>query len=62
MAQEWTQSEFLGYLSTWSSVVKYKESVGIDPLENLTTQLDSVWHDGKPLIITWPLTIRVGRF
>ncbi len=62
MTAEWTLADLLGYLSTWSSVQKYRQQQGTDPLLLVETQLAEAWGapDTKRLV-QWPLSGRVGR-
>ncbi|PCI32778.1 MAG: SAM-dependent methyltransferase [Alphaproteobacteria bacterium] len=58
----WTLEELVGYLSTWSSVVRYKAATGRDPLQEITPDLRDAWgpaSDKKP--VRWPITFKVGR-
>ena len=50
-----------GYLSTWSSVQKYRKSTGADPLEALMDELTRHWKDGRPRLAVFPIFGRVGR-
>lgn len=62
MAAHWNLEELLGYLSTWSSVQKYLEKNGTNPLDLVRDDLAAAW--GSPAekrLIEWPLVLRVGR-
>lgn len=60
---EWTLGQFLGYLSTWSSVKIYEQRCGTSPMTALEPLLLAAWGDPKMVrLIRWPLTVRVGRF
>jgi SAM-dependent methyltransferase len=51
-----------GYLDTWSSVRRYREVVGADPVVTVLAQLRSVWGGtDRQRTLRWPLTGRVGK-
>jgi hypothetical protein len=61
MQAEWTLSELLGYIGTWSAVQRFRETTGHDPLPELARELEEHW--GTPArvrTIRWPLSLRVG--
>lgn len=60
--REWNLKEFLGYLSTWSSVRIAKEAGREDVLRNFANDISAAW--GEKSIrrsITWPINMRVGH-
>lgn len=62
MVREWTLSQMLDYLRTWSATQRYMKERGTDPTEPLAERLRPTW--GNPdhaKRITWPLAIRCGR-
>ncbi len=62
MEARWTLGELCGYAGTWSAVQRYRDAKGHDPVAELRGELQSVWGDPKtPWIVTWPLSVRVGR-
>jgi SAM-dependent methyltransferase len=56
----WTLDEFQGYLSTWSSVQKYKSEKGIDPVESFIDEIRPSWKE-KIQTVKFPLFLRIGR-
>jgi SAM-dependent methyltransferase len=63
MQVHWTLSELLAYVRTWSATQRYKEAKGRDPVEQLERQLAPVWGDRiTRRVISWPLSLRVGRY
>ena len=62
MTQEWQLPDLMGYISTWSAVVNYKRENAQNPLQQLGEQLEKVWSKEEKRKISWPLTIRAGRF
>lgn len=62
LVEHWTFEEFLGYLSTWSAVQRYRASERRDPLEERAEALRRAWGDETPRrAVVWPLYLRVGR-
>ncbi len=60
MKQEWSCSQLLGYLGTWSAVKKYKQEKGIDPVARLSEKITRLWGDPEETLkVEWPLKIRV---
>ena len=63
IAARLTKDELLGYIRTWSAVGRFIADQGHDPIPELAAALGPVW--GEPSAarqITWPLTIRAGRW
>jgi SAM-dependent methyltransferase len=59
---EWTLPRLLDYLSTWSSVKRYRAAQGCDPLPALMAELAPGWGDPETARkLQWPLFMRVGR-
>ena len=62
MEARWTLGQLLGYFSTWSATNRFIKATGRNPLEPLSAALSRVWGDGNSTrLVTWPLTLRVGR-
>jgi SAM-dependent methyltransferase len=62
MVAEWNLSQVLGYIGTWSAVVRCREVAGTDPLTGLAARLSAAW--GDPAVVRrveWPLSVRAGR-
>lgn len=61
MTERWTRDEFLGYLATWSAVVRFRAGTGTDPLEAFAAELAQPWPDpGQRRVVTWPLSLGVA--
>jgi SAM-dependent methyltransferase len=62
---DWSLSELIGYLYTWSSVQKYIQKNNSDPLKQVYEGLaaawgeKNTWHKRK---VVWPIYMRVGRY
>lgn len=51
--------EFLGYLGTWSSTARYRESVGSDPVDLVAKELRRVWGKEQRWA-RWPIFMKSG--
>jgi len=56
---EWTCDEFLGYVSTWSSVVKYIKQNNEDPTKIIESQIRQRWQN-QSLKVSFPLFVLMG--
>jgi SAM-dependent methyltransferase len=62
MCADWALDDFAGYLGTWSSVRRYMEAKGADPVAALRPALMETWGDPKlSRRVIWPLELRAGR-
>ena len=62
MEEWWPLSRVLGYLRTWSAVLRLSSVAGIDPVEALTPELTRLRGDVEEArLIRWPLATRAGR-
>lgn len=62
MQHSWTLAELLGYLGTWSAVVRHRERTNNDPLAALANLITPLW--GPPdtrRMVTWPVSVIAGR-
>jgi SAM-dependent methyltransferase len=62
MQVQWTLTELLGYVATWSATQRYREARCRDPIEQLASELRDPW--GEPAsarTISWPLSVRAGK-
>jgi len=61
MQVEWTLSELLGYVGTWSATQRFRETRGEDPLPQLGRELEPDWGPPSEVrTVHWPLSLRVG--
>ena len=58
---DWELEQVMGYLATWSSVQRYKERAGCDPLQALEPRLAELWPRSVALRLRWPIHLRIGR-
>lgn len=62
MIERWTLSDFLGYLSTWSAVQRYKDQQHADPLALIAGDLKEAWGgEEAKREVRWELGLRAGR-
>ncbi len=63
---DWTLSELVGYLYTWSSVQKFIGKNDSDPIKQIYDDLAAAWgHKNtwhKRRRVVWPIYIRIGRY
>jgi SAM-dependent methyltransferase len=60
--EDWTLAQFLGYIRTWSGVLKFIEARGEDQVLEFEANVASAW--GNPKVqrrVIWPLHFRVGE-
>lgn len=55
----WTLEELYGYISTWSSVQKYIQQHGHNPVDKLMKVIKNHWV-GELQIVNFPLFLRMG--
>ncbi|MFP9118166.1 class I SAM-dependent methyltransferase [Flavobacterium sp. RNTU_13] len=56
----WNVEQLLGYLNTWSAVQHYINKNGINPVDLVKTELQTIWGRGEKEVV-FPLLLRVGR-
>jgi SAM-dependent methyltransferase len=62
MRVAWTLEQLMGYLRSWSATERYKAACGVDPVTELQNQLSVVCSDAaQKHVVSWPLSLRVGR-
>ncbi len=60
MRENWTLPQFLGYLRSWSSVGRYVDDKGEDPVVQAEELFTSTWGP-RARGVSWPLSLRLGR-
>jgi len=59
---DWTLDQVLGYVGTWSAVLRYRDAhPSHDPLPDLARQLATHWPVAGTLGLVWPVHLRLGR-
>lgn len=62
MTAQWTLSDLLGYLHTWSATRRYQQHHKHDPVIDITPQLRESWGPPETVReVRWPLTMLAGR-
>jgi ubiquinone/menaquinone biosynthesis C-methylase UbiE len=62
METNWTLEQLLGYFSTWSATNRFIKATGRNPIEPLSAAMLRDWgNPNTPRLITWPLSLRLGR-
>ncbi|MFZ6002107.1 MAG: class I SAM-dependent methyltransferase [Bacteroidota bacterium] len=55
----WTFDEFIGYITTWSSVQKYIKERNENPVDELAANIAPLWGNDSRTVI-FPLFLRIG--
>lgn len=58
--RQWNLEQLCGYLGTWSSVKKYRQQLGQDPVEVLQLQLNELWEHSTMYDIQFPVFLKSG--
>jgi len=61
MQKEWSLSEFLGYLSSWSSVQHYIKANEVSPVDELEKKLQPYWETDEVKPVSFPVFMRIGK-
>ena len=62
MAVEWTATELLGYLRSWSATAAFIAARAYDPVNALAPVLARVWPAATATLrVRWPLRVTAGR-
>lgn len=57
----WTLAHLLGYLNTWSAVQHYRRKMKVNPVDNLTNDLEIAWGSKKKKKVYFPTFLRLGK-
>ena len=60
-SKEMGLNELIGYLNTWSGTQRYIAQNKHNPTDEVYNKLAKIWPDNEVKIITWNLTLKVGR-
>jgi hypothetical protein len=58
---EWSKEQFLGYLSSWSSVQHYIKKHQASPVELILEALNAIWPDEVSKKVSFPIAVKLGR-
>ena len=61
MNYEWTVTQLIGYLKTWSAVKHYQKANNCNPVELIAEELNTAWGRIEKQSIRFPLLLRIGR-
>jgi SAM-dependent methyltransferase len=62
MAVDWTATDLLGYLRSWSATAAFIDARGYDPVNALAPVLARAWPAATATIsVRWPLRVTAGR-
>ncbi len=62
MTAQWNLPDLIGYLGTWSSVQRFIDSRGTNPIQEVQAELAKAWGVADAFHeVSWPLYLRVGR-
>ena len=56
--RKWSLHEFLGYVSSWSSVQRMRQATGADPLPQVSKGLAGLWTGQEA--VRWPMALLLG--
>lgn len=60
---DWTLSQYLAYLRSWSASQRYLKATGIDAVGLVENEMLQAWGNPDEIrTVQWPLTVRAGRF
>ncbi|MCX2739318.1 class I SAM-dependent methyltransferase [Pontibacter anaerobius] len=61
IAVDWTRQQFLGYLSSWSSVQHYLRQNGESPIPAFEGLLQNRWPSDKSIGLRFPVFMQLGQ-
>lgn len=61
MQATWTLAQLVGYLNSWSATQRCIAETDSDVITDLTQALQAAWGDEERYLVSWPLSLRIGR-
>jgi SAM-dependent methyltransferase len=61
MKCNWSLTQMMGYLNTWSAVKAYEKANHLNPVQDISEELNHAWGQAKNAEITFPLIIKAGK-
>jgi hypothetical protein len=61
METQWSLSDYIGYLHTWSATQRYQQARLKNPVAEIITSLQSAWGEQSSRTVLWPIHMRIGR-
>jgi SAM-dependent methyltransferase len=59
--QRMGRDRFVGYLRTWSAVVRFADAQRMDPLATVMPDIEHEWPADDARLVRWPLFVRAGH-
>ena len=60
LEENWTVSDYLAHLASWSGTRYFRDKSGEDPLEAIKKDMECIWGQGRRLV-RWALVLKVYR-
>ena len=60
LEENWTVSDYLAHLASWSGIRYFRDKSGEDPLEAIKKDIELMWGQGTR-IVRWALVLKVYR-
>jgi hypothetical protein len=62
MSVVWNRDALMGFVSSWSAVVRCREIEGVDPMPEFAAEIAALWPDGEEeRDFRWPIYLLAGR-
>lgn len=61
ICNQWTRQEFIGYLSSWSSLQHYIKKQNNSPLPQFEEAIAPYWKSGEKKDVNFPVFMRLGK-
>ena len=61
MQLQWSSRQMLNYMQSWSSVQRYIDEHGQNPIEQLEPEILACWPEDEVRQVTWPFVLVAGR-
>lgn len=58
---KWSLNDLEGYFNTWSTVQKFKDDKGFNPVDSVIDEISACWTKGEIKEVTFPVFLRLGR-
>jgi SAM-dependent methyltransferase len=62
MKSTWNLAQLTGFVDTWSTVKRFREHMGIEPVKLIHAELAQAWGEARrQRDVVWPLHLIIGR-
>ncbi len=58
---DWTLTEYVNYLSSWSGSQGYMQAHDTDPLSLVRRDFESAWGGAERRAVSWPIHLRIAK-